>query len=46
MREQELNPRRRRRFTRTTDSDLDGPTFPFVARDFKFTVPTSSVWRI
>jgi putative transposase len=35
MREQELNPRRRRRFTRTTDSDHDGPTFPFVARDFK-----------
>ena len=31
----DLNPRRRRRFTRTTDSDLDGPILPFVARDFE-----------
>ena len=35
MREHDLNPRRRRRFTRTTDSDHDGPIFPFVARDFE-----------
>jgi putative transposase len=31
MREHDLNPRRRRRFTRTTDSDHDGPIFPFAA---------------
>src|SRR6478736_853945 len=35
MREHDLNPRRRRRFTRTTDSDHEGPIFPFVARDFE-----------
>jgi len=35
MREHDLNPRRRRRFTHTTDSDHDGPIFPFVARDFE-----------
>ncbi len=35
MREHDLNPRRRRRFTRTTDSDHDGPIHPFVARDFE-----------
>ena len=35
MREHDLNPRRRRRFTRTTDSDHDGPIFPIVARDFE-----------
>jgi putative transposase len=35
MREHGLNPWRRRRFTRTTDSDHDGPIFPFVARDFE-----------
>lgn len=35
MRENDLNPRRRRRFVRTTDSDHDGPVFPFVARDFE-----------
>jgi putative transposase len=35
MREHDLNPRRRRRFTRTTDSDHDGPIFPFVAHDFE-----------
>lgn len=35
MREHDLNPRRRRRFTRTTDSDHDGPIFPFVARGFE-----------
>lgn len=35
MKEHDLNPRRRRRFTRTTDSDHDGPIYPFVARDFE-----------
>ena len=33
MRENDLNPRARRRFARTTDSAHDGPIFPFVARD-------------
>jgi transposase InsO family protein len=32
MRENELNPRTRRRFSRTTDSSHDGPVFPFVAK--------------
>lgn len=35
MREHDLNPRLRRRFTRTTDSDHDGPIFPFIARGFE-----------
>ena len=35
MREHDLNPRRRRRFTRTTDSDHGGPIYPFVARDYE-----------
>jgi putative transposase len=35
MREHDLNPRRKRRFTGTTDSDHDGPIYPFVARDFE-----------
>jgi putative transposase len=35
MREYDLNPRRRRRFVRTTDSDHDGPIHPFVAREFE-----------
>lgn len=35
MREHDLSPRRRRRFTRTTDSDHDGPIFPLVARDYE-----------
>jgi putative transposase len=35
MRENDLNPRRRRRFTRTTDSDHDGPIFPLVAKEFE-----------
>ena len=35
MREHDLNPRRRRRFTRTTDSDHDGPIFPLVACGFE-----------
>ncbi len=35
MRENDLNPRTRRRFSRTTDSDHDGPIFPFVARSYE-----------
>src|SRR5690606_36874905 len=35
MKEQDLNPRRRPRFVRTTDSDHDGPIFPLVAKDFE-----------
>lgn len=35
MKENDLNPRRRRRFVQTTDSDHDGPIFPFVARDLE-----------
>ena len=33
MRENDLNPRKRRGFAHTTDSDHDGPVFPFVARN-------------
>ncbi len=35
----DLNPRRRRRFTKTTDSDHDGPIYPLVARDFETHAP-------
>ena len=35
MRQHDLNPQRRRRFTRTTDSDHDEPIHPFVARGFE-----------
>jgi putative transposase len=35
MKAYDLNPRRRRRFARTTDSDHDGPIFLFVAKDFE-----------
>ena len=35
MREHDLNPRRRRRFTRTTDSNHDAPIYPFVARGYE-----------
>ena len=35
MRENELNPRTRRRFSRTTDSSHDGPVFPFIAKDYE-----------
>jgi putative transposase len=35
MKEHDLNPRRRRRFVRTTDSDHDNPIFPFVAKGFE-----------
>jgi putative transposase len=33
MREHDLQPKRRRRFVATTDSDHDGPIFPNLARD-------------
>ena len=33
MREHELNPKQRRRFVATTDSDHDGPIFPNLATD-------------
>ncbi len=39
MRENDLTPRKRRRFSRTTDSDHDGPIFPFVARDLEASGP-------
>ena len=35
MRENDLAPLRRPRFVRTTDSDHDGPIFPFMAKDFE-----------
>jgi putative transposase len=35
MRAHDLNPRGRRRFVRTTDSNHDGPIFPFVAKDLE-----------
>ena len=35
MKENALNPLRRPRFVRTTDSDHEGPTFPFIAKDFE-----------
>ena len=34
MREHDLQPQRRRRFVRTTDSTHEGPIFPNVAHDF------------
>lgn len=45
MRKNDLNPRRRWRFIRATDSDHDGPILPFVARDFEVHGPTSFGWR-
>ena len=35
MKENALSPGRRPRFARTTDSDHDGPIFPFIAKDFE-----------
>jgi len=35
MKLHDLNPRRRRRFTKTTDSDHDGPIYPLIAKDFE-----------
>jgi len=35
MKENALNPWRRPRFVRTTDSDHDGPIFPFIAKTYE-----------
>ena len=35
MRENDLHPKRRRRYVATPDSDHDGPIFPNIARDFE-----------
>ena len=35
MREHDLNPRRKRRFVVTTDSNHDGPVFANIARGFE-----------
>ena len=35
MKEHDLNPRRRRHFVRTTNSDHDRPIFPFIAKEFE-----------
>lgn len=35
MKLHDLNPRRRRRFTKTTDSDHDGPIYPLIAKGFE-----------
>ena len=39
MREHELNPKRRRRFVATTDSNHDGPIFPNLARTMVLSGP-------
>ncbi len=38
-RENELNPKRKRRYVQTTDSDHDSPIYPNVARDCEFHGP-------
>jgi putative transposase len=43
MREHDLQPKRRRRFVATTDSDHDGPIFPNLARDMTPAGP-NQVW--
>jgi putative transposase len=43
MREHDLQPRIRRRFVATTDSDHDGPIFPNLARDIAPTGP-NQLW--
>ena len=45
MRENALNPRTRRRFTRTADSGHDGPIFPFVARGYAGARPGPALGR-
>jgi len=39
MREQSLQPKRKRRFVATTDSNHDGPIFPNIAKDFEIHAP-------
>lgn len=43
MRENELQPRRRKRFVATTDSDHDGPFFPNLAKGVELTGP-NQLW--
>ncbi|UUP17041.1 hypothetical protein NTH_01492 [Nitratireductor thuwali] len=43
MREHDLQPKLRRRFVVTTDSDHDGPIFPNLAKDFVSTGP-NQLW--
>ena len=43
MREHDLQPRRRRRFVATTDSDHNGPIFPNLAKDAASTGP-NQLW--
>ena len=43
MREHDLQPKRRRRFVATTDSDHDNPTFPDLSRDRIVTGP-NQLW--
>src|SRR5262249_62130467 len=38
MREQGLNPKQRRRFVATTDSDHNYPSFPHLAKDLELEV--------
>jgi putative transposase len=46
MREHDLQPKRRRRFVATTDSDHDSPIFPDLARDrIVFTVSSRTQHR-
>ena len=45
MREHDLQPKRRRRYVVTTDSDHDGPIFPTWPRMWFSSAPTSSGWR-
>jgi transposase InsO family protein len=45
MKEHDLNPRRRRRWIRTTDSDHDGPIFPFIAKDMEPQARVCGVWK-
>ena len=46
MREHDLQPKRRRRFVATTDSDHDNPIFPDLARDRIVDGPNQVGWRI
>ena len=43
MREHDLQPRRRKRFVATTDSDHDGPIFPNLAKDVTADAP-NQLW--
>ena len=45
MRENDLQPKRRKRFVATTDSDHDSPIFPDLARDRILDGPNQVWWR-